>query len=434
MADVFKSKFVRALELTKMMTQVGFKELKSGSLQSRLEQAQIITESLSQLRGAAMKAGQILSLDLEDYFPPEAIKILSQLQSTTQDLPQIDVRKILKQNLSEEILNRVIQITTTPFAAASMGQVYKAQIRLTNGEKKSVVFKVLYPGLIESIDSDVSMLKKAVWAFCKMSGREMNIDPLFEEIQTTLKNEVNYKLEKQSHEKFHELFEKQTWSNFQIKTPQVYDEFCSSQFLCLSYEEGLTLRDWLDTNPSADKREQVALSLLDLYMTEFFVWGLVQTDPNPSNFIIQNSHIVALDFGATKPYDIEFRKKYIRLLKAIHSLNDKKIIEEAQKFGLLSPRESAETLRAFVELLKLGVQPFHQTDKFNFSDDSFLKENSRLSRELLKQLKYSPPPHQLIFLHRKLGGIYAILRKLKVEIDVNQFWKRIESQDANISD
>lgn len=118
-------------------------------------------------------------------------------------------------------------------------------------------------------------------------------------------------------------------------------------------------------------------------------------------------------------------------MKAIHSLDDKAITEAALKFGLIDPRESKEAFTAFVELLKVGIKPFQGSKKFQFNDDTFLKENSTLSRELLQKLKYSPPPHQLIFLHRKLGGIYAILRKLQVEIDVNEFWQVIDRFDQN---
>lgn len=429
MSKLLNNKFQRAFELTKMAAQIGLKEITSGDVKSRIEQAKILTESLSQLRGAAMKAGQLLSLDLEDYFPPEAIKILSQLQNSVKEMPEIDVRKILIRHLPPEKYNQIAQLTTTPFAAASMGQVYKAQIKIDSQEKLiPVVFKVLYPGLENAVESDVSLLKKAMWAFCKLTGRDMNLNPLFEEIEIVLKNEMDYVHEKNAYEKFHALTKSKSWQYHTVKTPAVLTDFCTEHFLCLSYEPGLTLKAWMDTNPSKPDREKMALTLLDLYMTEFFEWGYVQTDPNPGNFIVQPDSLVALDFGASKHYDAEFRRSYASLLKTIHSLDEAAIKKEALSFGLISEKESDEAFAIFIELLKLGVQPFLQNSIFNFSDDTYLKDNSRLSKELLQKLKYSPPPHQLIFLHRKLGGIYAILRKLGVEIDVNQFWNRIEQK------
>jgi aarF domain-containing kinase len=427
MSKLLNSKFKRAFELTKMAAQIGFKELTSGDIQSRVEQAKIITESLSQLRGAAMKAGQLLSLDLEDYFPPEAIKILSQLQNSVKDIPEIDVRKILIQHLPANRYQQITQLTVSSFAAASMGQVYKAYIKIENEEKPiPVVFKVMYPGLENAVESDVDLLQKAMWAFCKMTGRDMDLEPIFNEIKIVLKNEMDYVHEKEAYLKFHELTKSKDWKYLKVKTPIAITDFCTNQFLCLTYEPGLTLKSWMDSKPSTAEREKMALTLLDLYLTEFFEWGYVQTDPNPGNFIVQQDSLVALDFGATKYYDLDFRKRYIKLLKTIRTLDEKAIVDEAISFGLINPKESKEAFAVFVKLLKLGVQPFLNESDFNFSDDAFLKENSQLSKELLSKLKFSPPPHQLIFLHRKLGGIYAILRKLEVKIDVNQFWQRID--------
>lgn len=431
MKSLLNNKFSRALEITKMVAKLGIQEVRSGNLQSRIEQAKILTESLSQLKGAAMKAGQLLSLDLEDYFPPEALKILSQLQNSIPDTPEIDIKKTLLTSFGEEKFKQLSHIHLKPFAAASMGQVYRATLT-TEEIKNSVVFKVLYPGVAESVTSDVALLKKAVWAFCKMTGRQMDLDPVFAEIQNVLKSEVDFVQEKNSTIAFQKLFSLHTWKYLEIKTPHVFESYSTHNILCTSFEEGMTLKEWIEKNPSKDKKEKVALSLLELYTSEFFKWGLVQTDPNPSNFIIRDQkelEIIALDFGASKTYSYEFRKAYTELLKTIKTGSDDDIIQRSVEFGLIDLRESKETLDLFVQLLKHGIKPFSQGKKFQFSDDTFLKENGMLARTLLQKLKFSAPPHQLLFLHRKLGGVYAILRKLEVEIEVSDFWSAIENDE-----
>lgn len=278
MSDNLNIRFKRAFALTKMATKVGLKELTSGNIQSRIEQAKILTESLSQLRGAAMKAGQILSLDLDDYFPPEAIKILSQLQNSVAEVPNIDVKKTLLNEFGEEKFLQLSRLTTSPFAAASMGQVYRAQLKKAD-QSHSVVLKILYPGLDKSVSSDVALLKKAMWAFCALTGRQMDLDPLFREIEEVLQDEVNYLKEKSAVETFKPLFANTNWKYAKIKTPSVFEELCSSKFLCLSYEAGPTLRDWIESKPDIRQREYIASSLLELYMTEFFKWGFVQLTP-----------------------------------------------------------------------------------------------------------------------------------------------------------
>ncbi|MES2801626.1 MAG: AarF/UbiB family protein [Bdellovibrionota bacterium] len=429
MSSKLSNRFSRALEITKMMAKLGLQEVRSGSLQSRIEQAKILTESLSQLKGAAMKAGQLLSLDLEDYFPPEALKILAQLQNSIADTPDINIKKTLLSAFGEEKFQKLSEIQSKPFAAASMGQVYRATLT-ADDVKHAVAFKVLYPGVAESVSSDVALLQKAVWAFCKMTGRQMDLDPVFAEIESVLKSEVDFVQEKNSTVAFQKLFSQHTWKYLEIKTPHVFESYSTHGILCTSFEDGLTLKDWIEKKPAKDKKEKVALSLLELYTLEFFKWGLVQTDPNPSNFIIRGLdklEVIALDFGASKTYSYEFRKAYTGLLKTIRSGSDDDIIKRSIDFGLIDARESKETLELFIQLLKHGIKPFSQNKKFQFSDDTFLKENGLLARTLLQKLKFSAPPHQLLFLHRKLGGVYAILRKLEVEIEVSDFWNSIEN-------
>lgn len=432
MGSIFSSRLKRTLELTKMATKIGFKELTSGDIQSRIEQAKILTESLGNLRGAAMKAGQLLSLDLDDYFPPEAIQILSQLQNQAFDSPELDLAQVLKAELNHDQLLELQNINYKPFAAASMGQVYKATVA-----NKPIVIKAQYPHLEQSIENDIKALKRLMSTLCLLTGRSMNLDSLFAEIEEVLRQEVNYLNEAKALSNFTELFDSHDWKHARIKTPKPLNRLSTNKVLCLTYEHGLTLKEWIDTRPPVEKRELIAKSMLELYVMEFFVWGFVQTDPNPGNFLIREApdlEIVALDFGASRHYPPEFRKNYIELLRSIRSTSPEKIVTTAIEFGLLDSRESEDAKMVFVELLKLGMSPFFQNAngrKFDFKNDKFVKENARLSRQLVQSLKYSPPPHKLIFLHRKLGGVFAALRKLEVELDLREYWEQIETANIN---
>lgn len=426
MGSVFASRFKRTLELTKMAARIGMKELTSGDMQSRIEQAKIMTESLGQLRGAAMKAGQILSLDLDNYFPPEAIQILSRLQNQVWDSPELNLERLLRQELSPEQLGEIQDIQNRPFAAASMGQVYRARVG-----PRPIAIKAQYPHLEESIESDVATLKRFASALCMLTGRNMNLDALFTEIRDVLIQEVNYQNEAQSLGRFKTLFEGHHWKYAKVTAPTPLPHLSTRRILCLSYETGFTLKEWIETAPDREKRERIAKTLLELYVMEFFAWGFVQTDPNPANFLVRENpklELVVLDYGASKNYPPEFRKGYLDLLKSIQDSPAEVVAQKALDFGLLDARETPEAKRLFTELMELGMSPFLNVPtggKFNFEDDDFLKNSSRLSRELLQNLKYSPPPYKLIFLHRKLGGLFAILRKLQVELDLREYWEQI---------
>lgn len=429
MSSLFNSRIKRTLELTKMAAKIGLKELTSGDIKSRIEQAKILTETLGNLRGAAMKAGQLLSLDLDDYFPPEAIQILSQLQNQVWESPELNIVQALNKELSPDQRDKIQKLEKKPFAAASMGQVYRAQV-----SDQPIVIKAQYPDLDKSINNDISGLRTIVSTLCLLTGRKMNLDHLFAEIEEVLLQEIDYEKEAQALSDFHKLFHDHPWKYVKFTTPLPLYELSTKKVLSLTYESGLTLKEWINSKPSKEKRERVARALLELYIMEFFVWGLVQTDPNPGNFLVRENptlEIVALDFGASKRYPLEFRTNYVELLKATRDASPEVIVQKAVDFGLLDRRETQESKQIFVDLMQLGMSPFFdrtkKDGKFNFKDDSFLKENSRLSRLLMQSLKFSPPPHKLIFLHRKLGGIFALLRNLEVEIDLQEYWEKIVS-------
>jgi len=155
-------------------------------LKTQIEQAQILFKGMSQLKGAAMKAGQLLSIEARDLLPPEVAQILSKLQSEAEPMNSAYVEKILRENLKEKFLE-ISELNLNAFASASVGQVHRARFN-----SKDIVLKIQYPGILESIDSDISILKKLLTPFLLLSGKDISLDPLFEEFKIVLKTEGNY--------------------------------------------------------------------------------------------------------------------------------------------------------------------------------------------------------------------------------------------------
>jgi aarF domain-containing kinase len=307
------STFGRSIELAKLAVRVGFKELRSGDLKSRLEQAALIANSLSRLKGAAMKAGQLLSLDLSNYFPAEAIEVLSQLQNAAVAHPFAEVEAILNQELGVKKLKQIEGLSATPIGIASIGQVHRACF-----QGREIVLKVQYPGVADSIDSDLKILKKIASSFCQLTGRKMMLEPLFQEFQSVLQQEVNYRMEAQYQKEYRShVMQLKSAGTFNFHVPEVLGDISTAQVLAMTYEPGLTLKAWIAKKPTKSKREDLAHAILDLYFHEFFDWGLVQTDPNWANFLVRETEselsLVLLDFGATRRYSPDFIQDYIQL-------------------------------------------------------------------------------------------------------------------------
>ncbi len=423
------STFSRSIELAKLATQVGLKELRSGDFKSRIEQARLIANSLSNLKGAAMKAGQILSLDLNHYFPPEAIALLSQLQNAAVAHPIEKMEMVLKNELDSIFKSQLADISEKPIGVASIAQVHRA--RYANNE---VVLKIQYPGVAESIESDLKILKTLAVSFCGLTGRKMNLEPLFSEFRSVLEQEVNYQIEAEFQKEYQKCISKlKTTSQIHYRVPNVFDELSSKKVLTMSYESGVNLRTWLLSGPSKEKRHDLAKAVLDLYFHEFFEWGLVQTDPNWGNFLIDDKKdridLVLLDFGATRKYSRDFIYNYIRLLHLASNRDSAELKKHAIDIGMIDARESALAFKAFEEILVTAIKPFfvekNGSRMFDFSDKNHRLQSQQAAKALSDELVYSPPPYALIFLHRKLAGVYSILKSLDAHLDISSYWQQM---------
>ena len=199
----------------------------------------------------------------------------------------------------------------------------------------------------------------------------------------------------------------------------------------MSWENGVGIDSWMRSGPSLERRQKIAHALLDLFCREFFEWGLVQTDPNFANFLIgPDDALVLLDFGATLRYEDEFRVRYRNFLGAIASLDSAKIIAEGQAFGLISEKESDEAQRLFAELLMNSIEPFFASKQpFQFDDADYAKRSREIGTRFARELKFSPPPQRILFLHRKLGGIFNFVKKLDVKLDLTPYWKKMVGRE-----
>ena len=428
--------FSRSREMMALLAKLGQKELgsKMGNLvgtrdplrdlKTQLDQAHLLVESLGRLKGAAMKAGQLLSIEARDFLPPEVIDILSKLQDNARGMSFEEIETILKSELGEARFADLEGLSFEPIAAASIGQVHKA-----THQGQQVAIKVQFPGIAQTIESDLSMLRNIARGFLAISRKPIDLEHLFEELKTVLLQEVDYKLEAELMSEYHDLLKKHPG----YLAPSVVPELTTSHVLTMSFEHGLKLTEWLATNPPQELRNEFGQKVLDLYTLEFFVAGLVQTDPNFANFLFRpiEHELVVLDFGATKRYTPEFRDNYRALLKKIRSASDGEILEHSIKMGLLLEGESPECQVAYCHMLRMSIEPFaDHRQPFNFNDLDYSSEVRNATVAFTKLINHSPPPHQIIFLHRKLGGIFSMLKTMKAQIDLRPYWEKLVSTHA----
>ena len=390
-------------------------------LKTRIEQAKVMAAGFGRLKGAFMKAGQLISIDASDLLPPEAIEILSKLQGQAEPIDFAIMRGVLERELGAEKLANITQLDETSVASASIGQVYRAQ-----AFGSPVAIKVQYPGISESIDTDIDLLEKLGKGWLTVSRSKIDASGTFEELRSMLKLEADYTRERHYLEKFGQLLA----DDPRFDVPRSVPELCTERVLTMSWAAGTPLSDWIKSAPPLEERSQLARTALDLYCLEFFRWGIVQTDPNFGNFLIRDNprQIVLLDFGATIEYEDEFRVGYVELLRAVATGDRSRIAEQGVAFGLIDVRESRETRDFFVDMLLSAAEPFERARQpFVFRNADYAARSSQVVRRFVTALEFSPPPRRLIFLHRKLGGLFQLLKRLDVTLDLSPYWEQMLS-------
>ncbi len=381
-----------------------------GSLLLTPANATRLTERLSEMRGAAMKVGQLLSMDSGQILPPEMSKILGRLRDGAHRMPSTQVTRVMQQALGKDWQRRFRHFDYVPVAAASIGQVHAATMQ--DGQR--VAIKVQYPGIRRSIDSDVDNVAGLLRTF-NLIPQDMNILPVLQEAKRQLHAEADYQLEARSLERFRSRLA----DDQRFDTPVVIESLTTQDVLTMTYMDGEPI-DGLAMR-SATERNRAAEAILELALREVFEWGLVQTDPNFANYLYQtgSGRIQLLDFGATREYSEHQRSALIGLLIACLDGNDADIEQAAAAVGYFEQTDPPGYRNGMMALLRDVTEPVRTAGNYDFgSSDLSERMRDRLVQMRLHDRFWRLPPTGVLFLHRKLGGLYMLLARLHARVAV----------------
>jgi aarF domain-containing kinase len=208
--------------------------------------------------------------------------------------------------------------------------------------------------------------------------------------------------------------------------PQVFPEFSTDKVLCLEFCSGTPLREWLEKPHDEKTLQTVSIYALELFLKEFYEFGLVQTDPNFGNFLVRENplSLVLLDFGSTKEYSQDFLQKYKAIVRSAFLNDEAALLKHTFEFNFLSPKEPAEVQAKYLELMNAIVEPFQTREPFDFNNNEFMQKTKELSWDFSQSLKFSPYPKDLIFLHRKLGGVFGLMKKCQAKMVLRPYMEK----------
>ena len=422
------SKIERATKLVQTGAKVGVNYLKyygekivnSDLTRDKLNEdnAEDIYDGLKSLKGSALKVAQMLSMD-KNFLPQAYVEKFSLSQFSVPPLSAPLVLKTFKSNFGKTPYEIFDEFNAESVNAASIGQVHLAK---KNGKKLAV--KIQYPGVANSISSDLALVKPMAIRMFNLQGKDS--DKYFKEVEDKLIEETNYTLElKQSQDVVAAC---QKIDN--LVFPAYYPEFSSEKILTMDWMTGKHLSEFTAENTNQETANKVGQALWDFYMYQIHVLRKVHADPHPGNFLVdENQQLVALDFGCMKSIPNDFYVPYFELI-------NKEIIDNKQLFNaklfeleILRKEDTAEEIEYFTsmfyDLLSLFTLPFQNTH-FDFSDEVFFNNIAQLGERFakdtnLRKMNGNRGSKHFIYMNRTFFGLYNLMFDLKASISVNQY-------------
>lgn len=384
------------------------------------DNAEDIYDGLKSLKGSALKVAQMLSMD-KSFLPQAYVEKFSLSQFSVPPLSAPLVLKTFKANFGKTPYEIFDEFNANSVNAASIGQVHVA---MKNGKKLAV--KIQYPGVANSISSDLAMVKPIAIRMFNLQGKDS--DKYFKEVEDKLIEETNYLLELKQSEEVVEACKKID----NLVFPNYYSKYSSEKIITMDWMTGIHLSEFTNKNTNQEVANTVGQALWDFYMYQIHILRKVHADPHPGNFLVNpENQLVALDFGCMKEIPNEFYIPYFELINPEVIDNKKLFGEKLFELEILREDDSKEEIeyftQMFYDLLSLFTKPF-QSENFDFADAAFFESIAQLGERFskdtnLRKMNGNRGSKHFIYMNRTFFGLYNLMFDLKAKIVVNEFKK-----------
>lgn len=354
------------------------------------------------MRGAALKLGQMLSIQDESLVPAPILAALDIVRQGADVMPRAQLNQVLDAELGPGWSSKLTSFDYEPLASASIGQVHRAVTK----DGMDVAIKIQYPGVADSIGSDIENVKLLL-DYTNLIPKGLYLERAMKVAKEELSRECNYELEAESQQRFRDLLS--DTQGFYV--PLVVDDISSKRVLTTELVSGIPIDKVALLNQ--ETRNYVGRKLLELTLKELFVFRFMQTDPNWSNFLYDEAtnSINLIDFGAARDYPKSFVDDYLRMVVACANGDRDTVIEMSKRLGFLSGMESEVMLEAHVQAGFVVGLPFAKSGGYDFRASNITQSISNLGATML-QHRLTPPPDEAYSLHRKLAGAFLACIKL----------------------
>lgn len=391
-----------------------------------------LVSKLSQMRGAALKLGQFMSIQDTHLLPPEVDKIFRRVQDSAHYMPDWQMQQVLCTSLGEAWADKFTSFDRIPFAAASIGQVHHAVLapsQSSSGEDgKRVAVKIQFPNIANSIASDLGYVKMVLTAG-SLLPRGLFLDRTIQVMKDELSDECDYSREASFLERYRRS--DCLGADARFKVPWVWPG-STERVLVMEHVDGVSIGDAVIGALPQEERNEIASRIIELCLRELFQFRLMQTDPNFTNFLWDSraQQLSLVDFGATREYTKEFMDSWLHLLQAAASEDRIACAEWSQKLGYLTGEENEVMLNAHIDTMVLLATPFKltTTQPFAFGSGTPWADITAQIRDkipLMLKHRLTPPPRETYSLNRKLSGAFLLASRLRAVVDTKKLWDQV---------
>jgi predicted unusual protein kinase regulating ubiquinone biosynthesis (AarF/ABC1/UbiB family) len=408
-----------------LLSRSGLREEGESSRFSKREARRFVKE-LGRLKGTYVKIGQMFAMLGEHFLPPVLTEALHELGGQTEPLTWDAMAPVLEEDLGSRL--QELDIEQEAFAAASLAQVHRARIRESGDE---IVLKVQYPGLVDVIDNDfdavVRMLRLARWL---PAGRDL--DDWLDSMRRYLHNEIDYQREANFAADIHRRLAALGAAGACYHSPLVYENYCSDRVLALEYMQGKSVNEPAIARLSLARRNALARAMLELFFIELYDWGVLQTDPNFGNYLVQvdpaGDRIALLDFGSMLECSDDFLFHLRRVIAAGMEEDAETVVDGLIGLGCLHPDAQEKGRKMFSEFCLHLLEPLRQPDhlpaehlnrrgEYCWAGSRLMQRAGKMAAGTTASRHFTIPSRDFALIARKLTGVFTFISVLGAEFN-----------------